>query len=982
MRITCLFLFWLTAYIAFSQHTENQTNVYVYYKQGVELFNDQQYEDALFFFNKYIESDESIRTCAAHYYQALSLYHLGRTDAKQHLLRFTENCPTYSKQKTVYYYLGKLAFKDTLYQEAIAYFYQSDRDENAPDEQPFLTAYSYLQLGDTNTSEKLFSEAAQLAGKYGSESNYYLAAIAFAQHNYKKALRILGKSKVTSDKTGDLKVSILYQLKRYQEVIDFIVGYKGQKPKNMLLLYAESHYELGNYHDAANAYNKYTEKNKVTDRDLKYRIAFANHATDKYITAANFFKEVALKEDTIGHYAAYYLSQIYLRDKNPTFAEGALKTAVDMKVVKEIQETALLDHAKLSISLEKYRFAIEELKQVIDSSSCTSDREEAKKLISKALYNTEDYKQTTDYIERTTHQSKSLLKLYQKVTYAQAIESVQHTDFETAEAYFDKSLAHSFDNTIYLSALQQKGDLLSLQSLWSEALPLYEKVITISSPRTFQNHAYSYYGMGYCLFNTQNFKESLTNFLAYIKEAPQNSELEQDAYLRIADLYLSQKKYAKSDQFYSKAIAISPSKKDYALLQRARIYGIQKDRKRAIQTYNSLIKDFPSSIYVDDAYYYKGELLFQDNEFQQAISLFDYFIKTYPSSPLIPHAYLRRGLSHYNLTNYKKAQADYDVILTDYCLQPIALEALESSKLVSLATTNNAAYTKRLDDYESCNPNNDVLEKKRFESAKELYYGYQLDQTITSVQSFFVKYPNSRFKEELNFYLADTYYQKGELKTAKLYFNKVSKINYSFSDVVYSRLGAIHTADSLFPEAISNYKTVLSITESQKKRQQALLGVMKGYEAIDKPDSSNQYATLLLSEFSELDYVRNVAWQTMAKNAYQKGDSVTAYTTLQQLIEQDDKEYAVEALYTKSKWLYMEKEYNLSLETLFSLNENFSSKTTWVGKSYLLIAQNYIVLGEFLQAKATLKSLIDYFPEETIKREAQIRLNDLEINNE
>jgi hypothetical protein len=50
-----------------------------------------------------------------------------------------------------------------------------------------------------------------------------------------------------------------------------------------------------------------------------------------------------------------------------------------------------------------------------------------------------------------------------------------------------------------------------------------------------------------------------------------------------------------------------------------------------------------------------------------------------------------------------------------------------------------------------------------------------------------------------------------------------------------------------------------------------------------------------------------------------------------------------------------------------------------VGKSFLLLADNYVAMDNVFQAKGTLQSLIDNFPLQHIKDEAKKKL--LEIDN-
>jgi hypothetical protein len=50
----------------------------------------------------------------------------------------------------------------------------------------------------------------------------------------------------------------------------------------------------------------------------------------------------------------------------------------------------------------------------------------------------------------------------------------------------------------------------------------------------------------------------------------------------------------------------------------------------------------------------------------------------------------------------------------------------------------------------------------------------------------------------------------------------------------------------------------------------------------------------------------------------------------------------------------------------------------WLGRSFILIGDNYLAMGEDFQAKATYQSIIDNSPMEEIVDEAQLKLMVLE----
>jgi TolA-binding protein len=89
-------------------------------------------------------------------------------------------------------------------------------------------------------------------------------------------------------------------------------------------------------------------------------------------------------------------------------------------------------------------------------------------------------------------------------------------------------------------------------------------------------------------------------------------------------------------------------------------------------------------------------------------------------------------------------------------------------------------------------------------------------------------------------------------------------------------------------------------------------------------------------------------------------------------------EYGAEAKYLLAEIFFLNKDNKQCYETCVSLNADFAAYPEWVGKSYLLLSDNFLVMGDLFQAKGTLKSLIDNFPLQIVKDQAKERLKKLD----
>ena len=109
-----------------------------------------------------------------------------------------------------------------------------------------------------------------------------------------------------------------------------------------------------------------------------------------------------------------------------------------------------------------------------------------------------------------------------------------------------------------------------------------------------------------------------------------------------------------------------------------------------------------------------------------------------------------------------------------------------------------------------------------------------------------------------------------------------------------------------------------------------------------------------------------------------RGDSTSAKDEFLNTLNAAQDEYGAEAKYLLAQLFYNQKAYRQSIETLVSLNNDFAEYQDWVGKSYLLLADNYVGLNNVFQAKATLQSLIDNFPQQSIKEAARKKMQEID----
>ena len=76
--------------------------------------------------------------------------------------------------------------------------------------------------------------------------------------------------------------------------------------------------------------------------------------------------------------------------------------------------------------------------------------------------------------------------------------------------------------------------------------------------------------------------------------------------------------------------------------------------------------------------------------------------------------------------------------------------------------------------------------------------------------------------------------------------------------------------------------------------------------------------------------------------------------------------------------LHQQAKYRESNEVLFTMPTDYSVFEEWLGRAFLLIADNYIALEELLQARATLNSIIENTNSGVIANLAKAKLSTID----
>ncbi len=979
-----------------------------YFREGIELMEKQKYSAARETFERYLSvADDNLKTIDAEYYIAFSALRLYNGDGEAMLEDFTQKYEYHPKSMLAFYELGNFFFRDQKYEKAIEYFEKVDTKNLSREQQNTLN----FKLGYAYFSDQKFQEALPHFNRikggnnaYASAASYYAGYIAYRSQDYDEAITDLKNAEKDADYASIVPymiANIYYEQKQYNELITYgeNIRKSDARVKNepdIMLLVGEAYYQRENYAQAAVYLEEYAS-NRIPDNGVWYRLAYAQYKSGAHDKAIENFKQIAAKPDTIGQFASYYLGVLYVEQENFPFAATALEKASKQDYDMVIKEQALFNLGKVHFEAGDHARAIEVLSRFSKTYPNSKFSEETHDLLSEAYLNTRNYDQALAFIENLPNKSEKVKRAYQKVTYYKGTEEFNNSRFFQSVQLFEKSLQYPYDKDLVVTANFWRGEAYSVGKKYEEAIEAYNGVFNNINERSAaqryaegKNATYAlkaHYGIGYAYYNTKQYVPAQTHFKNYVDQLnDRKGQLYyEDALIRLADCYYVNKLYAQSISLYDQAIKENNPDKAYAYYQKGVVLGIQGNYAEGKASLDVVIDRYGESRYYDDAIFQKAQLDFEQGNYQAAIGGFSNLIEKNPESNLLPYALLRRALSNSNLNNYSQTVSDYQQILDEYITHEVANSALLGLQQVEAQPdVSSNSFSGYLARYKQAHPDDNNLAGIEFESAKNLYFSQKYDAAIVSLQSYVENYPESPTADEAKYYIAESFYRKEDWGQAKEYYEEIVEAGTSDRlSRATNRIAEIEFQLLNYRSAIDYYKKLEKIARNKREQYDAWAGQMEAYYELGKKqssllDSTEKYARLILDRGAVAANATNQAQLYLGKAAYQRGDNEQAIDNFLKTLNAAKDESGAEAQYLMAEIQYKKEQYKQSIETLYDLNKNFPIYEYWLGKSFLLIADNYIALEENFQAKATLNSLIENSPMKVIIDQARAKLAKLE----
>jgi TolA-binding protein len=975
------------------------------YYQGLEFYKLKNYVKAKEFFNEYIERKELLHEkqfqsllSDAKFHRAICAFEITQPDAEKLLLDYIEKEDDSPTKKVAYYHLGRLLFDTKKYGEAIEYFKQVDvyiLGKAERDEYKFELGYSYFHTKNLDEAFKLFRQTKDVQNKYYYPSNYYYGYISYTQKKFDEALRSFEKlkeSKLYEKVIPYYIAQIYFQRKQYDEVIKYLEPLIADKNlkyfEELNLILGQAYFETKNYEKAAKYIEVYVKRNKARKEEL-FQLGYANYQIEKYSEAISNLQQLDNLTDSIGQNALYVLGDCFLKTGNKQNALSAFQKAMKIDIDKFIVEEASFNYAKLSAELGYGKQAITSLQEFINTYPKSKDNEEAKEILSELLLSTKNYKEALTIIKTLQNKSPKVKKAYQQIAFLRGTEVFNDKDYDEAIRLFKVSLNNPIEAEFKALSHYWLGESFYQKEQYTAAFNEYNKFLEVAASINLKEKnwllANANYSAGYTQFKQQKFSVATRYFTeAIVKSQLSNkpeakSKIYPDASLRNGDCNFMLRNYSTAITNYDAIIQSKGSGGDYALFQKATIQGIQGNYEDKIITLENIARQYPNSIYTDDAQYHIGDAYVSLNKSQTAVTTFNNLIQKFPNSPFVSKSYLRLGLIYYNQDNVKKATESYKMVVEKYSQSNDAKEALLALKEMSIAEGNPDIYMDVVSKNSNINVSYSEKDSISYLAAETQYNKGQCEDAVKKFDNYIAQFPKGYFLLEANFYRSECLFRIKEFNASLKGYEYVANAGQNIfreralvkaAEINYYELKDYNTANKyygLLSENATNSDNVFI----------ANLGLMRCAFFLNQFNVINTCAEKILNSNQSTPEQITEANFYLAKYHLQNNNLANAESYFQKVIVKSTNVVGAESQYQVAFIQFKNNKLKEAEDLCFKVADNYSSYEYWVIKAYLLLADIYLVNKNTFQAKATLESIIENAEDATLKQEATKKLNSI-----
>ncbi len=967
------------------------------YREALELFDHEKFVPAKEKFEEYIRLEKDPQHALrvnSEYYSGICALYLLHKDAEYQLEKFVMEHPDSPWKQRAYFELATFNYQKKSYEKALEWFEYVDEKDLSADERiefRYKRGHSSFERGDVTSARQDFFEAKQSESEYRKAALYYYSHIAYEQNDYQTALE--GFKELESDPPFQPLMpyyitQIYYKQKKYDEVLAYgplalqhAEANQTKRVPEIARIIGDAYCIKEKYADAIpflEQYHQATNKSEITQED-RYQLGYAYHRTSQWQKAVEHYAECDKENNELKQRASYNIGECYLKLDQKEYARNAFAAASEMTFNTEIQEDAMFNYSKLAFELSYNPFheAITAFEEYLEKYPNSKRRDEAYEFLLNVYMKTRSYEKALASLDKIQNKDNRVKEAYQVVAYNRGVELFQAEDYANAEKNFDKVFTYPVNPTLNADARFWKAEISFRQEDFNKAIQRYNAFINEPGAYNSDFYGLGHYSQGYAWFKMANDEDNYetamtwytnanTSFRKYVDGTHgKDTKKVNDSYTRIGDCFYVTKNYTQAVLYYDKAIQGEPVVKEYAMFQKAMCYGYDGQNDKKAWVLKSLITESPDSKFEVDAKYELAKTYLNQNRLTDAKIYYADILKNHQASQYSKFSLRDMCLIHVKEGNDAKVREAWVEIKTKYKNDPVVCDAYTICKsvLIDDPEFQNDAVT-------ICGATKDQVEEEVY--AKAVGYAQEGDcaTAITKLSDYLVRFQPAYYGLDANYYLANCYYEKQNFDKSLESCNYViaqGSSNYLEECLVMAATIAYNKKD--YSQALTHYRDLEQVAVLKNNVLEAQIGLMRCNYFISEFADAKMYADLVITNASTPDEIRTTAYLWRGRIQKDNGQWDAAIADFKEVMKKGGNA-AAEAKYGICFCVYSKNEFKKAETEIFQLIEKYSAFTEWKYRAFLLLADTYIGMKDYFQARATIDAILANVTETWVVDEA------------
>ncbi len=975
-------------FVCFQLSHAQKTKVYTHdlkdYNEALHLYNSKQYQasQALFDRVKGGTSDyETEANCA--YYIANCAVRLNQLGADKMMEDFVERYPTSTKRNSAYIDVANYYFENGKYAYALKWYDKSGENNltnSQREEYNFKKGYAYFTSKKYEQAKTYFKKLLD-SPKYGSQAKYYTGYIAYQEDDYKQANEYfegVSEEDEYNEKLSYFKADMNFKLGNFQKAIDLsekeLPNADRKEASELNKIIGESYFNLKKYAEAIPYLKEYKGKRGKWNNTDFYQLGYAYYKQQDYENAIGQFNKIVGGSNFVAQNAYYHLGECYLNTDKKQEALNAFRNASQMDFDLKIQEDAGLNYARLSYEIgNPYESVPSVLTSYLKKYPATEHQAELEELLVSSYITSKDYQAALDLLEASKKYSDKAT--YQKVAFYRAIELFNDSKYQEALAYFEKSLKENESPEYSARATFWNAETNYLLDNYDVALEGFKSFANANITNTEEAQTIDY-NLAYTYFKQKEYASAISNFEKFIANNTDDTGRVNDSYLRLGDSHFVTSNYADAIKSYDKAIAMKGVDEDYAYFQKAISYGFTGKTNTKISELDAFTKKYKNSSLRDDALYELGNTQINAGNTTEGLNAYAKMIEDYPKSSYVPKTILKQGLINYNDGKKQVALTKFRSVVEKFPNTEEAIQAVATAKLIYIDLGQVEVYANWVKNLDFVDVTDAELDKATYESAEKQFIQNNTDKAIEGFEKYIQQFPNGLHAVKANFYLAQSYFSKGETqKTIPYYEYVLQNEGNEYTEQALARLAQVLLETDNYTKAIPVLKRLEESADFPQNITFAQSNLMKANYELSNYEAAVSYAEKVLANDKVDNRIKSDAHVIIARSAIATNNEDKAKEAYAEVQKIATGKLAAEALYYDAYFKNKENDYEGSNKVVQTLVKNYSSYKQFGAKGLIVMAKNFYALEDSFQATYILESVIKNFekyPEEVAKAEAEL----------